>query len=100
MTTFAALPRRHKPGGPLTERQAYVHRWVVNYCRKHGSPPTLREVMTAMCFRSPNATVTYFRALQRRGFMREDGAIGTSNRWIPITPGVCLHCGQPLPKKD
>jgi SOS-response transcriptional repressor LexA len=49
----------------ITTQQARVLFFILAYRSEHGYSPTIREVMTAMGFRSPNGVRGHLRALAR-----------------------------------
>ncbi len=52
----------------LTERQFQVYEYV-RACIQSGMPPTIREVMDALGFSSPNGVKCHFVALREKGFL-------------------------------
>ena len=58
---------------PLTERQRAVLAFVEEFCRRHGYPPTVREVAASFGIQ-PRAAVDHLAALKRKGYLhREPG---------------------------
>ena len=54
----------------LTAQQRAVFRWVKEFIREKGWPPTRKEIATQFGFASPNAAECHLRALHRKGALR------------------------------
>ena len=54
---------------PPTDRQREVLAAIRDYWRVHGNGPGIRDLMTALGFRSPNGVVCHLRTLARRGLV-------------------------------
>jgi hypothetical protein len=57
----------------LTGRQQVLLRFVVEYQRAHGYPPTLREIGDHMGIRSTNGVNDHLKALERKGYVERSG---------------------------
>lgn len=54
----------------LTDRQHEILRFIVNFAKRHGFPPTVREIGEFMGSKNPTAAVSTLRALERKGFIQ------------------------------
>ncbi len=59
----------------LTARQQRVLSFLREYARRHGYPPTIREIRTAFGLRSNRGVVDHLRALERKGCIRRTRGI-------------------------
>ena len=66
----------------LTARQYRVLEFLREYVRRHGYPPTIREIRTAFGLRSNRGVVDHLRALERKGSIRR---LPGSSRAIAIS---------------
>lgn len=57
-----------------TSRQKQIYNTMSAYIRKHGYPPTIREIGDAVGISSPNGITCHLKALEKKG-------------WIRTTPG-------------
>lgn len=78
---------RHYPMTPvredgLTERQAEVLRFIVEYCIREGRPPQVREMGEALGATSPNAVYCHIMALKRNGWIVQS-LEHTARRFLP-----------------
>lgn len=55
---------------PLTERQTQVYRFIVDYARKQGKPPTIAEIGRHLGLRSTNSVHKLVVALEAKGRVR------------------------------
>lgn len=53
----------------LTARQEQVLRFIVEYLRKEGAPPTLQEIGEALGIRSLRGVTDHLEALERKGYI-------------------------------
>ncbi|MER3413817.1 MAG: hypothetical protein C4340_07665 [Armatimonadota bacterium] len=60
---------------PLTERQAKVLRYVAEYTKTHGFPPTVREISRHLGVRSTRATITHLEALEKKGYISRTSGV-------------------------
>ncbi len=94
-----SFARHYPPSGPvgadgLTPKQRSILQFYRDHYRETGIPPTVREVMAAMGFSSPNAVVCHVRPLVRRGFLVNRSG-KSSHGFMPVVPaGHCPCCGQ------
>ncbi|MCC5809941.1 MAG: transcriptional repressor LexA [Ectothiorhodospiraceae bacterium] len=51
----------------LTQRQTEILRFIRDFIREHGFPPTRADITRGLGFRSPNAAESHLRALARKG---------------------------------
>ena len=79
-----------------TARQRQIHRYMLEYQREHGYPPTVREVGIRFEIRSPNGVACTLKALARKGWVRRP-ARSISRGWVAIDldGGACPTCGRP-----
>ena len=55
---------------PLTDRQREVYDWIVDYCETYGYSPTVRELVKAFGFGSPNSALCHLNRLRKKGWIR------------------------------
>lgn len=55
-----------------TERQRQIYEFIVAYARKHGYPPTVREIGTEVGLASPSTVHAHLAKLERAGHIRRD----------------------------
>jgi repressor LexA len=60
----------------LTEKQHQVYRFIREYIRGEGHPPTYREIQHAFGFKSVNSVEKYIAALKERGALLPPGKEG------------------------
>jgi len=77
----------------LTPRQQEVLRFIQDFLREHGLPPTRSEIAGALGFRSPNAAEDHLRALERKGVI---GLRAGASRGIRILEGSGADEGLPV----
>ena len=53
----------------LTARQSVVYDFIVEFLGKEGMPPTVREVATALGFKSLNSVREHLRLIEKKGFV-------------------------------
>ena len=58
------------PQVPLTDRQREVYDWIVDYCETYGYSPTVRELVKAFGFGSPNSALCHLKPLAKKGWIR------------------------------
>jgi SOS-response transcriptional repressor LexA len=63
---------------PPTDRQREVLAAIRDYWRTHGNGPGIRDLMTALGFRSPNGVVCHLRPLLQKSGWRKMQAEGQS----------------------
>lgn len=65
------------------ERNEAVYAYVVDYCRRHGFPPTIREIMRGAGVSSTSMTVRSVKALEEAGRLeRSRPHAGASSRIV------------------
>lgn len=57
---------------PLTARQAEAKDFILAHLRKHGFPPTIREVGKALGITSTNGVSDLLKALEKKGHVHRD----------------------------
>lgn len=65
-------PRRTPPP-PVTEatgRQLDILRWMADFTKEHGYPPTVRDIGGAFAIESPNGVCCHLKALAKKGYLR------------------------------
>ena len=79
---------------PLTARQRDVLRVIVRHFEDNGVPPSYRELMAALCIRSPNGLWCHIDTLTRRGLLagysRGHGYRGKTTRSLRV-PGLAVR---------
>ena len=75
---------------PLTARQREVLEIIEQHTRKHGYPPSVREIGEAVGLTSPSTVHAHLAALQRRGYLRRDPTKprAIEVRWDPNSDAV------------
>jgi len=68
----------------LTEKQERVYRFLENYLRKNGWPPSYEEVRHALGFKSLNAVYKHLRQLENKGYLKS--AWGNKKRTLQLLP--------------
>lgn len=53
----------------LTEKQERVLRFILEFVRDNGIPPTIREIMKGLGFSSPRPVQDHLKILQRKGYL-------------------------------
>jgi repressor LexA len=61
-----AMPR------PLTRRQREILQYIVDYTRRHGYPPSVRDIGSALHLTSSSTVHSHLSALEKKGFIRRD----------------------------
>ena len=56
--------------GELTNEQQRVMSFILSYREENGFPPTVREIATALGYRSPNNVRQHLRLIEQKGFLR------------------------------
>lgn len=56
--------------GELTREQQRVMSCILSYREDNGFPPTVREIATALGYRSPNNVRQHLRLIEQKGFLR------------------------------
>ncbi len=56
----------------LTQRQARVYECLRRFVSERGYPPTVRELMEALGFKSPSSVHVYLAQLEQLGYIRRD----------------------------
>jgi repressor LexA len=56
----------------LSERQQEIYDFIVAYARKHGYPPTVREIGTEVGLASPSTVHVHLAKLEQAGYVRRD----------------------------
>ena len=79
----------------LTDRQRAVLDWVMGFVRKHGLPPTLREIGRAFRISSPGV-LGHLRALERKGYVKR-GKLGARSLEITGMPARSTDDSVELP---
>lgn len=59
----------------LTARQAEVLRFLVDYIREHGYPPTVREISRHIGARSTRAATIHLEALEKKGYVARTSGV-------------------------
>lgn len=77
-----------------TARQMAALQFVGDSLRRHGRPPTLREIGAHMGIRSTNGVNDHLTALERKGLVERDDML---TRGIRLTPRGLAVLGEALP---
>jgi repressor LexA len=56
----------------LSDRQQEIYDFIVAYTRKHGYPPTVREIGSEVGLASPSTVHVHLAKLERAGYVRRD----------------------------
>ncbi len=59
----------------LTRQQAKVLQAVEDFSRRHGFPPTIRELSRMVGIASPSAVFKHLRSLERKGYLTREGGV-------------------------
>jgi repressor LexA len=80
-------------GGPLTDRQEEIYRFIREKIQTRGYGPTVREIGRQFGIRSPNGVVCHLKALEKKGLISREPHM---SRAIQLaTEAASLH-GLPL----
>lgn len=88
------MPHLIRPRPRLTGTRTKILRFITRYQASHGWPPTVREIMAALDFKSSGAIYEQLRKLERAGHLHLDPGTTRNIRLKnppPVTPA------QPLP---
>jgi len=64
---------------PLTARQQQVLECMLTFTATHTTPPSIRELATALGLASPATVVQHVRTLQRKGYLRHTASTATKD---------------------
>ena len=78
----------------LTARQAEILAWISEQCRTNGYPPTIREIGSQFCIRSPNGITLHIKALIKKGYLKRGEAGRNRNISLVTDDGSCPCCGR------
>lgn len=70
--TTEDAPAQTPPVAKLSERRAAIIRFVAEYTRERGYPPSVREICTAVGLISPASVQRHLVILEEQGFLRRD----------------------------
>jgi repressor LexA len=95
-----ALPGIEDPDEALTPRQRKVLEVIRSWVDRHGYPPSVREIGTAVGLTSTSSVSHQLRALQRKGYLRRDAnrprAVGVlAAEAAPVTTAGDAETGEP-----
>ncbi|MBI3287628.1 MAG: repressor LexA, partial [Chloroflexi bacterium] len=94
---------------PLSQRQKEIVRFIEDFTRRHGYPPSIREIGQAVGISSTSVVNYNLNILQREGFIRRDREVSRGIRLVDATASDYLvsipllgriAAGQPLPVPD
>jgi len=57
---------------PLTRRQREILQLIMDYTRRHGYPPSVRDIGSALHLTSSSTVHSHLSALEKKGFIRRD----------------------------
>jgi SOS-response transcriptional repressor LexA len=60
---------RMKPNLELTTGEKEVLRHYLLHCKRHGAPPTIRQLCEHMGSKNPNTAQGYLKRLQAKGYL-------------------------------
>jgi repressor LexA len=95
----------------VSERQREIYDFIVAYARKHGYPPTVREIGARVGLASPSTVHVHLAKLEQAGYLRRDptkpralelvgcdrGEAAPAGRVAPVLPLVGeIAAGSPL----
>lgn len=69
----------------LTTKQETVLRYIKVYIELQGYPPSLREMMEFMGFKSTNGIRCHLKALERKGFIEIDANIARGIKCLKLS---------------
>src|SRR3970040_1476539 len=79
----------------LSKRQREIYDFVIAYARKHGYPPTVREIGARVGLASPSTVHVHLSKLEQAGYLRRDPTkpralelVGRDEGSTPPTGGV------------
>ena len=81
---------------PLTARQREVLEFVRQFMANAGYPPTVREIGAHFGF-VPRSIFDHLKALERKGYLRRDGAKSRSLQILETAPGAALGTRHSAP---
>lgn len=85
----------------LTPRRAQLLAFIIKFLKKNGYPPSYREMMSALNFRSPNGVAQHLRILESEGYLTRGQANTPRTLKVVIKKGSrCPVCGSVVSKKD
>jgi repressor LexA len=100
-------------GAMVSERQRQIYDFIVAYARKHGYPPTVREIGAEVGLASPSTVHVHLAKLENAGYLRRDptkpralelvgrdgdgGRDAARGRTVPLLPLIGeIAAGSPL----
>ena len=81
----------------MTEKQAAVWKFFSDFQHDYGYPPTYRDVMRELGYKSVQSVAEHIKPLLRKGFLRRLNVNAKTARGIIAVngdSGVCPMCGQ------
>ena len=82
----ALIPAEREPGGSahaLSERQEEVLQFVRDAVRRHGYPPSIREIGEAVGLRSTSSVSHQLRMLQKKGYLQRHSGRPRTTELLP-----------------
>jgi repressor LexA len=98
-------------GAMVSERQREIYDFILAYARRHGYPPTVREIGAEVGLASPSTVHVHLSKLEQAGYLRRDptkpralelvgrdeGSAAETGRVVPLLPLVGeIAAGSPL----
>ncbi len=74
----------------LTDRESVVLSIIREFCRRHGYPPTIRQLCELVGASSPSTVHQCVVALRRKGYLKNAGRRGS----IPVERPKFQHAGK------
>jgi repressor LexA len=68
----------------LTKQQTRIYRYLENYLRLHGRPPSYQEIQNHFGFRSLNSVAKHLKQLERKGYL--ESPWGNQKRAFRLLP--------------
>src|ERR1035437_760022 len=73
----------------LTGRRRQIFDYVVSATKERGYPPTMREIATALNYKSPSTVLHHLRKLEQMGYIERDAdrnrALRPAQEHLPAT---------------
>lgn len=70
----------------VTDKQRRILECIVEHTRRHGYPPTVREIGEAVGLRSSSSVHLHLRKLENKGLIRRDAALTRAVRVVSDSP--------------
>jgi len=71
----------------VSAKQTHILEVIVGWVERHGYPPTVREIGSAVGLKSPSSVTHHLKALERHGLLRRASSPRTLRAQMPRAPG-------------